>query len=223
MRKDIKDLPHTSSVLSLLRTDSKNYYFVVWFKIILISASFDSHFPTHSQILPHRLCFWKIAFRQFQDAIRTAKKKILWEYYFKIRIDSVHRNEALCGCWVEQGDTLVKNDTASGAISFSGSKRNIWLDLAPKNTNPAKETTWVGSRQPSKQTPPALLASGTICSRSYLVSELWVVRWSPRAEDTYCHITGHDTRKVEEMRCCSVRWYTYPVNVILWTLRIVWL
>ena len=134
-----KDLPHTTYlVLSFEQTDSRNYVYVVWLKIILICASFDSNFPTLSQILPHSLHVWRITFRQFKDASQ-APKYILWEYYFKISIDFSCWNDALCGCWVGWGDTAVKNDTASWTISFSGSKRNIWLDSAPKNTNPARE------------------------------------------------------------------------------------
>lgn len=116
--------------ITVMLFDSKSY----WSMLLLICI-----FPTQSQILPHRLCFWKIAFRQLKDASRTLKI-ILGEYYFKTRIDSARRNEALCGCWMERGDTVVKNDTASWAISFRRSKRNIWLVLAPKNTNQAKET-----------------------------------------------------------------------------------
>lgn len=64
--------------ITVMLLDSKSY----WSLLLLIRI-----FPTHSQILPHRLCFWKIAFRQFKDASRTLKI-ILGEYYFKIRIDS---------------------------------------------------------------------------------------------------------------------------------------
>lgn len=55
-------------------------------------------FPTHSQILPHRLCLFE---RSLSDSLKmpaTHRKIVPGEYYFKIRIDSARRNEALCGC-----------------------------------------------------------------------------------------------------------------------------
>lgn len=104
----------------------------------------SQHTHTHtcmhnSLILPHRLRSWKTAFRQFTDARHTLKI-IRSEYYLKTRTDPACRNEALQQCWAERGDTGLKNDTVWWAISFSGSKRNIWLVWAPKSTNEAKET-----------------------------------------------------------------------------------
>lgn len=172
-------------------------------KIILIFALFWFAFSLLTAKSSHTgFAFFE---RSLSDSLKmpaTHRKIVPGEYYFKIRIDSARRNEALCGCWVECGDMAVKNDTASWAISFSGSKRNIWLDSAPKNTNPAQETAWVGSRQPSKQTPPALLASDTICSRSYSVSELGVSQWSPCAGETYCNVAGQGKMK----RCSYHIW-----------------
>lgn len=153
----------------------------------------------------------------FKDA-SGAPKLILGEYYiknmywFRLLKWSIYVG-------VESGavrDTAVKNDTASWAISFSGSKRNIWSDSGPKNTNPAKETTGVGSRQPSKQTPPALLASVMICSKSYSVSQPTVLQQFPNAEETYytrrrVEIKSKRWKKVQ-LQCVITE--THPMNTL---------
>lgn len=71
-----KDLPHTShSVLSLKQTDSRNNVTLCCLiqNHIDLRSFWFAFSPLTSQIFPHRLFFWKIAFRQFKDASCTRK------------------------------------------------------------------------------------------------------------------------------------------------------
>lgn len=137
--------PQHTRILSLQQLDSGNFCCVVWYKIILIFAAFPLHPPanththTHQPNPPTQAALSTDLFRQFTDARHTLRI-IVREYYFKTQTDTARRNEALRGCWTERRDTGLKNDTASRAISFSRSKRNIWLVWAPKSTNGVKET-----------------------------------------------------------------------------------
>lgn len=188
--------------ITVMLFDSKSY----WSLLLLIRI-----FPTHSQILPHRLCLLR---DRFSDSLKmpAAQRKLFRENItLKCVLIPLAEMRHYVGVEWSGGDTAVKNDTASWAISFSGSKRNIWLDSAPKNTNPAKETAWVGSRQPSKQTPPALLASDTICLRSYSVSEPGVLQRSPCAEGTYCNAAGEDEKK-RWKKVIPILWIRYIVT-----------
>lgn len=123
--------------ISVVLFDTKSY----WSLLHLARIPQPTHTHTHtcnSQILPHSLCSRKIVFRPFRDA-RHTQKIILREYYFKTQTISTAEMRHYVG--VEQrGDTGLKNDTTLWAISFSGSKRNIWPVSAPKSTNEAKET-----------------------------------------------------------------------------------
>lgn len=81
-------------------------------------------------------------------------------------------------------DTAAEKRHRVTSYQFHGlAGRNIWLISGPKKANRARETATVGTRQPSKQTPPALLASDTICLRSYSVSEAAVRPQPPPCAD----------------------------------------
>jgi len=174
--------------------DSKSYWSLLlfWFTFSPLTAK-SSHAGFRSA---------EIAFRPFEDAGRAPEKNCsrripLWvyTYWFRSQQKCRHRVGVEWSAEIRGGGGMTLRRELS---VFSGSKSNIWLDSAPKNTNPAKETAGVGSRQPSKQTPPALLAPDTICSRSYssfrvgILAMISVCRRKP-----HCHAAWGQDEKEE--------------------------
>lgn len=101
-------------------------------------------------------------------------------------------------------DTAAEKRHRVTSYQFQGlAGRNIWLISGPKKANRAGETASVGSRQPSKQTPPALLASDTICLRSYSVSEAAVPPQPPPCADGEHTATLHAKRKRRKVEGCG--------------------
>lgn len=124
--------------ITVIMFDSKSY----WSLLLLNRNTHHTPFPplTHSQILPRRLFAFE---RLLTDSLRMpgTRWKLLSENITlkHVRIPLAETRHYVGVEWSEEIRGL-KNDTTSWAISFSGSKRNIWLVLAPKNASQAKET-----------------------------------------------------------------------------------
>lgn len=205
----------------LLQTDSRNYRYVVWFKIILISAPFDSHFP-HSQPNPptQALPFERSLFRQFKDASRAAKI-ILGEYYFKMRIDSARRNEALCGCWVERRRYGGEKWHCVMSYQFQWLKEKHLVGLGSKEHKPQLRRLH------------ELGADSLQNKRHQLCWLLTQFAWGLiqfQSRESYNDL--HVQKELFAMRRARIKWkgekrwypsYEYITLLPLWTLYIVWL
>lgn len=169
-------LPHTShsvcckqtARITLMLFDSKSY----WSLPLLICI-----FPSHSQILPHRLYFPKIIFRQFKCASLTAKT-ILRQYYFKTRIDSAAEIRHYVGVeWsgvIQRWKMTLRHELS---LSVAQIETSGWTQL--QRTQTRLKRVYKCSRRPSTQTPPALLAPDTLYLRSYSVPEPFQSSLSP--------------------------------------------